>query len=386
MADLPTRKFECQSCKNVDFRMSTAEVGSQVGHSCMKCGGTMKVVDEKAPEWLSDVKRVISSHFDVDDFLANANRMEFEVHSNDTKKSFGATFKELRKNGYLSAIRRTMDGLKVFVVKTAPTKPSNVWINVTLFVATVCSTFLAGYLVIFQGSVVFSFVFSVTIMLMLGTHEIGHKISAWRNEIDATPPYFIPSPVGLGTFGAVINIKSPPPSKDSLIEMGVAGPLAGFAVALPLAFIGLVVSTPNPNGITLPTVPLAFFLFQGGAIANFATGMALNPLAFAGWVALVLTFLNLIPAGQLDGGHVARVFLGRYKHYALTKMLGLALFATGIFFPYLPFWFWGLLIYFFFRNYHSGSLDDVSGLSLRSKILVAITAVVFILCLPIPVM
>ncbi len=386
MAELPTRKFECKACKHADFRMSTAEVGEHIMHSCRKCGGTMKVTGDKPPEWLSKAQGIVTSRFDVDDFLADASRMEFEISSNDTKKSFGEVFRELRKNGYLSAMRRTMNGLKVFVVKTAPVKPSNVWINVVLFVTTVFSTFLAGYFVMFRGSVVFSFVFSVAMMLMLGTHEIGHKISAWRNGIDATPPYFIPSPFGLGTFGAVINIKSPPPSKDSLVEMGLAGPLAGFAVALPLAFIGLIVSSPDPNGFKLSTAPLAFFLFQGGAVSNFATGIALNPLALAGWVALLITLLNLVPAGQLDGGHVARVFLGRDRHYFLTKMLGTGLFATGIFFPALPFWFWGLLIYFFFRNYHAGSLDDVSGLSRSSKILVVIAAVVFILCLPIPVM
>ncbi|MDI6884507.1 MAG: site-2 protease family protein, partial [Hadesarchaea archaeon] len=170
---------------------------------------------------------------------------------------------------------------------------------------------------------------------------------------------------------------------------GVAGPLLGFAVALPLTLIGLALSRPvattDPMGITLPLTPAIFAILQIGAFGYVPSALSINPLAFAGWVVMLLTMLNLIPAGQLDGGHVARGLMSRERHFTLTRTLGFTLFFTGIFFPEFPFWVWGFLIILFFRGYHMGALDDVSRLSRRQKRLAAVALIVFLLCLPVPV-
>jgi membrane-associated protease RseP (regulator of RpoE activity) len=345
----------------------------------------MRVVERKTPEWLSKVLVSVSKRFEIDDFIAFGNRAEFEIFAPDPKRSFGMLLKDLKRHECVSAMRKVKGEPKLLVIRRPPVKPSRIWINLLLFAATFFSTFLAGYYFLFEGSLSYALAFSIAIMLMLGTHELGHKISAWRNGVEATAPYFIPFPSMLGTLGAVISMKSPPPSKDALVEMGVAGPLAGFAVALPLTIVGLMRSVPDPGGITLPMAPLVFLLLQGGSFGHLATGLAIHPLAFAGWVTMLLTMFNLLPAGQLDGGHVARGVLTQERHYTLTRTLGFALIASGFFIPQLPFWVWGFLIFFMFKSYHTGALDDVSSLSRGAKLLALTSAVVFFLCLPIPV-
>jgi membrane-associated protease RseP (regulator of RpoE activity) len=343
----------------------------------------MEITSTKTPEWLSRLLGLVSKQFEIEDFVSIEDRSKFEVSAPNTKNSFEKLLRDLKKEGYISAMRDTEEGPRLLVTKFPKPGPSRIWINLLLFTATLFTTFLAGYYFLFEGSLPYALAFAIAIMLMLSTHEFGHKISAWRNEVEATAPYFIPFPSMLGTLGAVINIKSPPPSRDALVEMGVAGPLAGFGIALPLTFIGLLRSVPDPE-MTLPMVPVIFLLFQAGIHGPGVTGLQLHPLAFAGWVAMLLTMFNLLPAGQLDGGHVARGVLTRERHYALTRTLGLALVMSGFFIPELPFWVWGFLIFFMFRTYHSGALDDVSRLSRRSKMLVLMSAIVFFLCIPVP--
>jgi membrane-associated protease RseP (regulator of RpoE activity) len=169
------------------------------------------------------------------------------------------------------------------------------------------------------------------------------------------------------------------------VELGASGPLFGFIVALPLTIVGLMLSKPNPMGTALPFNLVIFAAIQVLKFGSVPAAMSFNPLAFAGWIALFVTMLNLIPAGQFDGGHIARGVLGRERQYELTRILGFVLFLTFIPFPGLPLWLWGFIILIFFRGYHPGALDDVSGLSGRQKLLAVAALIVFILCLPLPV-
>lgn len=378
------RKFECSSCKHSDYRMSARGIGEILINECPRCGKSMEVTGAEPPEWLSEQLELITKHFDVIDFVAQDDRIEAEVSARDPKRSFRTLLKVSRPRGYLPVMRERMGELRLVVLKYPKVRPSNIVINILLFCATILTTFAAGYFLIFEN-VSQAALFSCAIMLMLGAHEMGHKIAAWRNGVESTLPYFIPAPNMLGTFGAVISIKSPIPTKEALVELGVAGPLSGFAMAVPLTILGLVLSRPDPTGLALPFVPGIFALMQFGIFGYIPSAMALNPLAFAGWVVLLLTMFNLIPAGQLDGGHIARGLINRERHYTLTRTLGFALFLTGIPFPGFPLWFWGFFIILLFRGYHPGALDDVSQLSKHQRSLAAITFIVFLLCLPVPV-
>ncbi len=380
----PVRKFECSSCKYSDYRMSARGVGETVPYGCPRCGQDMKIAGSGPPDWLAEPLSLVSEYFDVIDFVALETGIEAEVTAQDPKRSFRSLLRVSKPLGYIPVMREQKDVLKLAIVRYPPVKPGRIWVNFLLFGLTIMTTFAAGYFFIF-GNVFHAALFSSAIIVMLATHEMGHKAAAWRNGINTTMPYFIPFPNYLGTFGAVINIKSPIPTKEALVEMGAVGPLAGFAMALPLTFLGLMLSKPAPGGFVLPITPAIFALMQIAIFGHIPAVLQINPLAFAGWVVFMLTMFNLLPAGQLDGGHIARGLVSKERHYTLTRSIGFTLFLMGIPFPELPMWFWGFMIIMFFRGHHPGALDDISGLSRRQKLLALAALVVFLLCLPVPV-
>ncbi|MDI6819792.1 MAG: hypothetical protein QMC89_02660 [Candidatus Hodarchaeaceae archaeon] len=380
----PVVKLECLACGNVEYRMSRRPIGDLALGECSRCGGDMAVVAMEMPLQLSEVGAIVGEHFDVSDFAVTGERMEFEVSSADTKTSFRGLLRAIQPKGYLAALREQEGELRLLVAKRPPAGRENVLVNIALLLATIGATFGAGYFVIFDRYTMYASLFSAAIMLMLGAHELGHKISAWRHGIEATMPYFIPGPNILGTFGAFIKIKSPIPTKEALVEMGASGPIFGFLVALPITFVGLTLSRPDPEAAPLLVTPLIFAALQLLAFGHVPVGIKLNPLAFAGWVIMVITMLNLLPAGQLDGGHVARGLLGKEGHYRLSRLLGFALLISGLFYIEFPLWIWGLLILILFRGYHMGALDDVSILSGRQKLLAVAAFAIFLLCIPLP--
>ena len=192
-----------------------------------------------------------------------------------------------------------------------------------LFAVTVLTTLMAGALQagvnpienpwgIWKG-VPFSF----TLMLILGCHELGHWLASRRHGVDVSFPYFIPGPTLVGTFGAFIAMKSPISDRNALIDIGAAGPLAGLAVTIPVLFVGLALSHVVPavqtEGVGIHLGECALFSAVNW-IVNGTIGpdqdVILHPVAFAGWIGLLVTSLNLIPVGQLDGGHIVYAIFG----------------------------------------------------------------------------
>ena len=382
--ELPVKKFECLGCKYTDYRMSTREVSEIVPNECPRCGRNMQVVGAEYPNWLAGLMGFVLKHFDVLDFVAVDGRIEAEVTAQDPKSSFRALLNLSKPHGYLPVMREKDGELRLALFRSPKAKTGNIAINLLLLVATFLTTFVVGYFYEFHGYAYQAALFSCAIMLMLGVHEMGHKIAAWRNGVESTLPYFIPAPPPfIGTAGAVISIKSPIPTREALVELGASGPLLGFFVALPLTVVGLMLSKPDPTVIPLPFTPVIFAVLQ--VLTFGSVPVAFNPLAIAGWFALFVTMLNLIPAGQFDGGHIARGLLGRERHYTLTRILGFALFLTGILLSEPLLLMWGFMIILLFRGYHPGALDDVSKLSRPQKLLAVAALVVFILCLPLPV-
>jgi len=363
--------------------MSKREAGELLPGECPKCGGEMEVKPPELSPALSNVMKTVGAQFRVLDFITKENGIEFEISAKNPKTSFKRTVEKLRRIEYVPIMRERNGSLKLLVIKYPKPKSSNPAINILLLCLTCMSTFLAGYFIIFN-TVPDAVLFSASLMLMLGVHELGHKIAAWRNGIESTLPYFIPAPNLLGTMGAIINVKSPIPTRESLVEMGVSGPLAGFLVAVPIVFVGLMMSAPDPESVSFFFLPAAFALMEILVFGHIPSAIRLNPLLFAGWVMMLLTMLNLMPAGQLDGGHVARGFMKKETHYSLTMATGFLLFISGLIFPEMPFWFWGLLILFFFRFYHPGALDDVSPVSRKHALIGVAAMVIFVLCLPVP--
>lgn len=179
------------------------------------------------------------------------------------------------------------------------------------------------------------YAFAVPLMAILLSHELGHYVVARWHHVDVSPPYFIPMPFALiGTFGAVIRMRGPVDSRDALLDIGAAGPLAGFLVTVPVLVYGLVTS---PVEVLDPSVHYLVegrsLLYAGliyalkGPIAD-GHDILLSPTALAGWAGLLVTMMNLVPVGQLDGGHVAYALFGPrqdvYGARVLHGLLGLA--------------------------------------------------------------
>lgn len=169
--------------------------------------------------------------------------------------------------------------------------------------------------------------YSLSVLAILGAHEMGHYLMCVRYGVDASLPYFLPAPFLTGTLGAFIRIRQPIPTKRALFDIGIAGPIAGFVVAIPVLWIGLRLShvvevPPDFQGLELgePLLFKAIAWLEWGSIPDGET-INLHPMAFAAWFGLLATALNLIPMGQLDGGHIAYAVFGRRSTYLTFAML-----------------------------------------------------------------
>ena len=229
--------------------------------------------------------------------------------------------------------------------------------------------------------------FSLTLLAILGAHEFGHYFTCRYYGVDATLPYFLPAPLALtGTVGAVIRIRQPIQSKPVLFDVGVAGPIAGFVVAVPALFLGLYLSrvVPLPDdfvGMSLGE-PL---LFQWAASLTWGAApegytINLHPVGLAAWLGLLLTALNLFPIGQLDGGHIAYAVLGRRSMFV---SLGATLIVVALVFLSSSWFIWAVLMIamlVFLGPHHPRTADEDVPLDIPRHLVAAVAAAIFVVC------
>lgn len=236
--------------------------------------------------------------------------------------------------------------------------------------------------------------FALAALFILLCHEFGHYLACRRHRLPATLPYFLPAPIGVGTFGAFIRIRGAIRWKRQLLEVGVAGPIAGFVALLPVLALGLAWSEPAAVGmdagpefasmlLLVPGESLLTRLLSWAFHGSLPPGTVLNlhPFALAGWVGLVATMLNLLPLGQLDGGHILYAAVGRFQRWVawpLWALLGLG----GVVWPGWWVWFAATLV---LGLRHPPVLDEDQPLDRRGRILAAIALGIFILSfMPVP--
>ncbi len=218
------------------------------------------------------------------------------------------------------------------------------YIHIILFITTFFSTLVAGSL--FQKGIniiaepwriIEGLPFSLSLITILLGHELAHYFASKRHHTRATLPYFIPAPSLIGTFGAFIKMRSPIETRKALIDIGAAGPITGFVLSVAASVIGLrlstVVSVTDTKGALGLGDSLLFSLLSRLILGVTPDGhdILLHPVAFSGWIGLFVTSLNLIPIGQLDGGHIAYAFLGD-RHVIVSRILVGFLLIFGIFF------------------------------------------------------
>ncbi|NIO49927.1 MAG: site-2 protease family protein [Candidatus Aminicenantes bacterium] len=283
-----------------------------------------------------------------------------------------------------------------------------IWLNIVLFVITVFSTFFVGITLSlnFKYSEVLaqnppnaldlvekirdpqvislSIIYMVVLLGILLGHELGHFLTCRYYKINATLPYFIPAPTLIGTLGAFIKIKSPITRKQQLFDIGVAGPLTGFILSVPALVYGLSLSKavpPIPRDEVFVYVfgePLILKIFGAMIFKNIPPDYSiyLHPIAFAGWVGILVTALNLFPVGQLDGGHISYALFGKKSRNLARIFLGVFI-AMGIFF-WVGWFIWAFLILFLGLR-HPRVLDEEVHLSPRRKFIGYTVILIFIL-------
>ena len=268
------------------------------------------------------------------------------------------------------------------------------WVNIILFVLTIISTLSAGALMnqvnplsnplqIYKGAS-----FAIPLLLILLFHEFGHYIESSRNGIKVSLPYFIPGPTLFGTFGAVIRSKSPFKNRKDLLDVGATGPIAGFIVAVIVVVLGLshsrVVPVVPGEGLTLGD-SLIFKLLSWIVLKNIPEGQTviLSPTAFAGWAGILVTMLNLLPIGQLDGGHIIYALLGKAQR-RIALVATLALIPLGFFL--WQGWFVWVVLVLLIKIGHPPTLNDDLPLDNRRKVIGWMAMLIFVLSFtPVPI-
>jgi membrane-associated protease RseP (regulator of RpoE activity) len=364
----------------------------------------------------TDLSSTIRKHFNVvQAFMDSVHGgvPTFVIQKDENlKTNFGKLKSQLDAYSLAPLMREGEDKgqciLRVFSIRKdqiGTTKKRKIPIQIILLVATIITVSISGY---FIAQLYFDQLnqvatlplmlltaaeYAASLMAILVVHEMGHVIATKLHLIKSTFPYFIPAPPLLGanlptpgTFGAVIMQTTSAVNRDQLFDLGIAGPLSGFIVALLVTFMGVSLSVPvvaTGVGGTLP--PPLFYIIIGLFPGMFPAGtaIALHPVAMAGYIGLIITCLNLFPVSQLDGGHVSRAAFGA-SGYAKASLLSIVvLLILGVISPtlFLPF---ALLVIFFsfLGGGHPGPLDDVSKITNGRKVLMIIGFVVLILSLP----
>ena len=383
---------------------------------------------------------LVKQVFRIEDVIWGTEKQNFLVrYSGEILIDSQDAYEKLSKNlkSYdVTPLFRVEDGSEIILLLKGivKPKPSNPWINLILFILTGISVILAGTLSEYRGplstdlnqvlphllpTLYRGMAFAASLLAILLAHEFGHYLAARYHGSAVTLPYFIPFPFSpFGTMGAFIQLKEPPKNKRILLDIGIAGPLAGLVITIPLLFLGLYLSQidklplflPQGQSISLegnsllyllmkfimfgewlpapenfaglnPAIYWLRYFFTGQPAPFGAVDVLLHPVAWAGWAGLLITALNLIPAGQLDGGHILYALFGKKSRVVLPFIL-IALIILGT--VWSGWWLWAFLIFLLGRA-HAEPLDQITPLDSRRKALAVFGLVVFVLVFtPIP--
>ncbi|GAB4542772.1 MAG: site-2 protease family protein [Anaerolineales bacterium] len=334
----------------------------------------------------------------------------------------------LAPHGITPLFRLEDDGQAIYLVPKIPDPPKEkISVNIILFILTILSVMLAGaqvegvipddflgQILLMAKNIFSGWQFALSLLTILLAHELGHYFMSRYRKTPATLPYFIPFPLSpLGTMGAAILMRGVPKNKRILFDIGAAGPLAGLVFAAPILIFGLSLSStgviePNPNGflegnsllyllakfvvfgkaLPAPVEPQGMlywlqYFFTGRPVPFGGLDVFIHPIAFAGWAGILVTALNLIPAGTLDGGHIVYALFGDKAKKLFPYLVGLMLLFG---FAWSGWWLWAALL-FWLGRVNAAPLDQITTLDAPRRILGVVMILVFILVfMPVPFM
>ena len=350
-----------------------------------------------------DIKRHVLSVFRVSEVDISLSRMRFYINDNEYKTKFIQISQELEEKNFVCTLERKAGSIILNVSKLPPVKKrkwlSKTWVPRILFVVTVCFVLIDGFyrtvgvnrLTEIGDPLAVAVLYAWALMGILGVHEAGHLIAAKWHKIKTTWPYFIPGvPIyGIPTFGAFIQSRGLTVNRDILFDIAIAGPIAGLAVAIVVAVFGVYTSPVIDNELAeqlfgtsrlmemneniIMKIIIILFDKDGDNVQ-----LVMSPIMFAAWLGFLITFLNLLPAWQLDGGHLSRVILGKKWHRIATYA------SMGVL-VLLNYWMMAILIFILSsRSKDAQPLDDISPLSTNRKIVYIGVIILAVLCAPLP--
>ncbi|BAN90067.1 site-2 protease family protein [Aeropyrum camini] len=349
-----------------------------------------------------DCVEIVSRHFEILEVKRGGGRLAVHLglplRGGDLEDVMASLYKDLTASGCYPYFSREELGLVLYIHRPEAGARRRA-LALALAAATLATVYMSG-LALSDPSRGLSWsplAYLVGLLFPLLVHEMGHWIVMRLNRVPASLPYMIPAPplqLGfLGTFGAVINMRWLPPTLDSLTVMAVMGPLAGFVVAVPLAVVGLQHSLLLPpqeaaargDLIGIPLMPLVMLLLGGALGLPSDRVVVLSPLAFASYVVFIVTFLNLIPVGMLDGGHIIRGVVGERMHQAISLLVVVASLLASVYMPQLSlFALLALLIYMMTAGRHPGAAIKISVPGWRSVASALIYSLLLVLTFPLP--
>ncbi|MDR3577467.1 MAG: site-2 protease family protein [Anaerolineaceae bacterium] len=386
------------------------------------------------------VDSIIRRVFSIEDITQGTTQQNFiyryrgHILGQDTAAVYDQLASQLKPYNLTPLFRWDGDRHSIELIKGLPVpRASNSRVNLLLGILTILSVIFTGAVYSMQTALPSNplqallailqngWPFALSISAILGAHEFGHYIAGRLHGVHLSLPYFIPLPIisPFGTMGAVINMKEPPRNRRVLLDIGVAGPLAGFIVAVPVLLYGLSTSTVSKLPIMInsgsgfnmegssviyllaklvvfgrllpaPVTTLGMssvmywlsYFFTGHPFPFGGLDVNLNSVAWAGWAGLLVTAMNLVPAGQLDGGHMLYVLVGRKIATKVRPVVLVTLVLLG--FVWNGWWLWAVLI-FFLGRYYAEPLDQITPLDNRRKIFAILALILFLLTFtPVP--
>jgi membrane-associated protease RseP (regulator of RpoE activity) len=322
------------------------------------------------------LRSTIQKYFIVNDVRHDDEAYAFFIQLDP--RTLEGDFDDLRREmldlGFIPMLLKEKPGYIIYVTHKPEKTYRSINVNLIFLIATIITTIIAGmsFVASYEDLPFWSLenagkgalYFALPLMFILGLHEMGHYFMARRHRVAASLPFFIPAPPILGTFGAFISLREPIHSKRALLDIGFAGPIVGFIAALFVTVLGLKLSAWDPHPVGDDAS--AYFILGTPLVYDLLTRLVptpvdvlIHPTAFAGWVGFLVTFLNLLPAGQLDGGHIVRALFGdRSKYVSWVTVAGMVFIA----------WYFGyvgwivFIIFILFVLQHPPPLNDISPL------------------------
>lgn len=398
-------------------------------------------VDKRLPVDVSSITQKVKEVFDIQSVTLGGPKQGYQVMYegrltiSDSEAAYDQLSEALSPMDLTPLFREKDNTQQIIIVDQQPKRqPGPIWVNILLFALTILSVMFTGAqfadtevvnpfqlsLGGFLAYLLQGWPFAISLLGILLAHELGHYLVGRSRGETVTLPYFIPFPFSaFGTMGAFISMKEIPKNRKHLMDIGIAGPMIGLLVAIPVLFIGLSLSTVGPIEADLPEGYVHFlegnslfylfakyltfgkllpqpasygdlspaiywlrYFFTGNPVPLGGLDVQIHPVAWAGWAGLFVTVINLIPAGQLDGGHILYVLFGKEKAKRTFPFVLGALILLGLVWP--GWWLWAVLIFFFGRRY-AEPLDQITKIDRKRKILGIIALIVFVLLfIPVP--